>query len=175
MQAKLEIVKIPPGECSRAEAMEMMQASKASVERMVRDGRLRSTLIHREGRREERVYNREDAKRIGREKQSRAILKPPSALAPRPAAAQSEAMIATALSMMAQILKRYEEPPPALPAPEPPPLTILEKLWLTLDEAVELSGLCRSDLLELCQAHVLIARKSPGWKIQRKSLEAFEG
>jgi hypothetical protein len=173
MPPKLEIVKIPPGECSRAEAMEMMQASKASVERMVRDGRLRSTLIPRQGRREERVYNREDAKRIGREKQSRAILKPPSALAPRPAAAQSEAMIATALSMMAQILKRYEEPP-ALPAPAPPPLTVLEKLWLTLDEAVELSGLCRSDLLELCQAHVLIARKSPGWKIQRKSLEGFE-
>jgi hypothetical protein len=49
------------------------------------------------------------------------------------------------------------------------------KLWLSLDEAAEYSGLARTDLLLLCKQGKLTARKSGGWKIQRKSLEEFEG
>jgi hypothetical protein len=71
------------------------------------------------------------------------------------------------------------------------------KLWMTLKEAVEYSGLARADLERLCRMadegrgqvlaeavalergdlprHTLIVRKSNGWKILRKSLEAFEG
>jgi hypothetical protein len=66
------------------------------------------------------------------------------------------------------------------------------KLWMTLKEAVEYSGLSRLDLLEVCKESLrrdrladqvsegrskpqLIVRKSNGWKILRRSLQAFEG
>lgn len=166
-------MKVPEGFCDRPHALQRMQVNDSTIERMVRDGRLKSTVIPRKGRKPERVYKIEDVERQAREREARRAIRPPTAVAPRPPAMQAE-LITTAVAMMAQMLKRFEQPLPALPAPAPP-ITIQEKLWLTLDEAVELSGLCRSDLLGLCQAHVLIARKSPGWKIQRKSLEAFEG
>lgn len=54
-------------------------------------------------------------------------------------------------------------------------VAVSQKLWLTLDEAAEYSGLARADLLTLCREEKLTARKSGGWKIQRKSLEEFEG
>lgn len=57
----------------------------------------------------------------------------------------------------------------------PASVAIGVKLWLSLDEAAAYSGLARADLLKLCQEEKLIARKSGGWKIQRKSLEEFEG
>jgi hypothetical protein len=49
------------------------------------------------------------------------------------------------------------------------------KLWLTIEEAQSYSGLCRKDLLRLCRDGKLEARKSPGWRIRRASLEAFAG
>jgi hypothetical protein len=45
--------------------------------------------------------------------------------------------------------------------------------WITLDEAVIAFGMARADLLALCRAGSLTARKAGGWRILRRSLEAF--
>jgi excisionase family DNA binding protein len=56
-----------------------------------------------------------------------------------------------------------------------PRVGVTEKLWLSLDEAAAYSGLSKADLYRLVQDGKLQGRKSPGWKIRRASLEAFEG
>jgi hypothetical protein len=54
-------------------------------------------------------------------------------------------------------------------------VTAKERLWLSLDEAHDLSGLAKSDLAVLAREGKIVARKSGGWKFRRASLEAFEG
>lgn len=141
------------------ETQRELNTSTATVERMVRDGRLRSKLVPRPGRKPERVYLAEDIDRLKEQKGKRRELRPPSALVPRsPASTQQLALVTTELVRQ-------------LAAPKPIPLS--EKLWLSLPEAQAYSGLAKTDLLVLAQSKRVVARKSGGWKIQRKSLEAF--
>ena len=52
----------------------------------------------------------------------------------------------------------------------------LTKPWLTLKSAVELSGLTRTQILQLCESGTIIAVNSGGWRINRASLAAtFDG
>ena len=52
-----------------------------------------------------------------------------------------------------------------------PRVKVNEKFYLTLDEAVELSGLSRAYLLRQIKAGELKAIKDRGWKIRRSELE----
>ena len=58
---------------------------------------------------------------------------------------------------------------------QPAPIGIREKLWLTLEEASELSNLAKAYLLRAVNEGKLTAVKAPGWRIRRASLEAFAG
>ena len=55
------------------------------------------------------------------------------------------------------------------------PISISQKAYLTLDEAVEYSGLPKAELLRMVQgvAPVLESRKCGRWYIRRKSLDAL--
>lgn len=162
-----EVVRIPPGYCPLAEALKILPVNDSTIERMVRDGRLRSGRIARDRRKPQRVYLIEDLERQAKEKKARETLRPRDLAAPR-SSAKPDA-IAALMALLERLLPQQQQ----LAAPAAPPAA--PRLWLSLDEAAEFSGLAKCDLLDLCQANVLIARKSGGWKIQRKSLREFAG
>lgn len=166
---------------TREEAKQRLAKSDATLDRLVAAGRLNSKLEPRPGRKPERLYHAGDVERLAVEKEEAPLTH---------AAAKSTALVLSheAVSFIKEQIAEFRaarngETQIARPVP------ITEKLWLSLDEAVEYSGLAKSDLLQVCQRSLreqernlyqqqpgnLIVRKSGGWKILRKSLEAFEG
>lgn len=192
MAATKEVLVIPAGYLGLATVMRDLGKSKATVDRLVAAGALGSTLVERKGRKDERVYLAEDVARLKREAEQRAAAKPPpSEVAVRKNGATGMVSILPELVGLLRELASSQRKL-ALPEPEqkpPPTVPVTQKLWLTLDEAVEYSGLARADLVNLCKLAVLasqegldphsaqriVVRKSNGWKILRRSLEAFEG
>lgn len=167
---------LPPGFITREQAMRILQKSETSIERLVRTKEVESRLFPAAGRRPIRYYTEASVQAFKDLEERREAARPPSQLnwkaksAPKEPPPQTSVELAIpdkAVSTLRELLER-------LIAPKPVPLT--EKLWLSLDEASELSGLARGHLLTLINAGKLIALKSGGWwKIQRASLEAFAG
>jgi excisionase family DNA binding protein len=56
-----------------------------------------------------------------------------------------------------------------------PKVPITQKAYLTLDEAVEYSGLTKSYLLMLIRQSRLLAVKTGGWRVSRRSVESLGG
>lgn len=149
---------------TRPEALRALEKSQSTLERLVAAGDIQTKQQEVEGRKPMTLYQRGDVERI--------------AAAPRRAVARIPNNVTPEL---VRALVERTAAPAAVP--------ITEKLWLSLDEAVEYSGLARSDLAKLCQISLreqaawraerlpgtLVVRKSGGWKILRRSLEEFEG
>jgi helix-turn-helix protein len=174
-QANEAISIVPPGYLTREQAMKTLEKSETSIERLVRTGELASKLFPAPGRRPVRYYTAESVEAFKALEERKRAATPPSVLRKREEAKEEReppprslalAVPDSAVTFLREALERLT----ALK-----PVAVTEKLWLSLDEAAELSGLARADLLRLVKAGTLIARKSGGWKILRKSLEAFEG
>jgi hypothetical protein len=174
---------------TETEAAAALAISVKSVQRYATKGLIEIRKRPRTGRKPENICNPSDVTKllpVAHEMPASAIARvsAPERMVrhahPAPFAADFRAMIRT-ISHELETDKRERE----IVATRPP------KLWMTLDEAVERSGLSRLDLLEVCKESLrreqpagqfptalkpqLIVRKSKGWKILRKSLEAFEG
>jgi hypothetical protein len=170
---------MPDGYVSLVEAMRILGRSHQQIDRYVKTDQITSRMIHRPNRKPERVFL--ESSLIARRDQEhrRKAIRPPSQLAPKPqaaalalaapvaAASQALEKVAAGIVGFTSAFDSYTQRKPAVP--------ITEKLWLSLEEAADYSGLVRADLLRLIQAGTLKARKSGGWKLQRKSLEAFNG
>jgi len=177
-------ISIPPGYVTREQAMQTLEKSDTSIERLVRTGELESKLFAVPGRRPIRYYTVKSVEAFRALEERKREVRPPSVVAKRekekeqriaerpPTALVSDATAATLREMIERLMA-------------PKPITVIQKLWLSLDEAAELSGLARADLAKLCREAIgqlpasshdtLLVRKSGGWKIQRKSLEEFAG
>ena len=141
--------------------MRELGKSQATIERMVRAGTLESQLFPREGKRPVRLYRLEGMKSVQR---------PASLIRMRPLKQTDELILNGRTTMtslenvMMKLLDRKDK------------ISVREKLWLSLEESAEYSGLARGDLLRLCrEGEKLTVRKSGGWRIQRASLEAYNG
>lgn len=173
-------VTLPPEWLSIEEAKERLNRSARSVLRLVADGKLASKLEPRPGRKPERVFSAQQVAELARNHSSGAVAVrkapaprerryslPPAAqmhLALPQALGEAIQSLASALAYQADSARELKDEIPAH-----------QKLWLSLKEATLLSGLAQRDVLKLAQTGRIVARKSGGWKILRKSLEAFEG
>lgn len=171
--------RIPDGYLTREQVMQRLEISETGVERRTRTGEIESKLFPCPGRRHIRYYREESVERLKALTERKRAERPPSAQRPFPRAlGAGPAELALALpdksvALLNQLIEIWKAPPAAK-------ILVTEKLWLTLDEAVEYSGLARGDLLKLCQTSrerddgaPLLVRKSGGWKISRRSLERF--
>jgi hypothetical protein len=175
---------VPAGYLPRREALAALGISDATLDRLVKQGELRSRLAPRAGRKPERVYLAEDVEKRKREGEERRRARPPSAIAVSSRGGRDGPFVpfdgTLTIRAMQTALRALETRPLSRPQVE-----LKDKLWLSLDEAVAYSGLAKADLLFVCQESLqaqertereqLIVRKSGGWKILRRSLEAFEG
>jgi hypothetical protein len=155
-----------------ADATKALGKSQTTIERLVAAEELRSKLEPRPGRKPERVYHAGDIERlVNNPTLSHATQQKTMALALPDTLSDSLRRLVDVIAQQADERKadRKVEPEPK------PYVPLSEKLWLTLAEAAEYSGLARADLKRLIEKEKLIARESRGWKILRKSLEAFEG
>jgi hypothetical protein len=186
--AEAKAVVLARGWLATEEVMRELGKARRTIQELAQQGKLHWKMSVREGMRPERVYNARDVEDLKAETQPKPLprLERPKAL---PSAGGWDVPVMVELAIATKKLAE------SIAAPRPLPLS--EKLWLSLDEAVEYSGLARADLERLCQMadegrgqvlaeavalersglprHALIARKSGGWKILRRSLEAFEG
>jgi len=177
--AELETPAVLAGEwLTLAETMRLLEKSQSTVERMVTAGAIATKVEPRPHRKPERLYNAADVRRMAENERDlgrslRLVKAPVSTQLAIPAEAISSLRDVTAewgkgvTASLHEVMTEWQK------GAKRPRLS--EKLWLSLDEAVEYSGLSRADLLTLCQHDRLVARKSGGWKIQRQSLEAFDG
>jgi helix-turn-helix protein len=144
------------------EASRAMGKSARTVERLAESGAIETKFQPVAGRKPVRLFRAGD---VEQPKKVEKKPKPAHALViehqPKPVPPPAQQLTLPALAEMLFAL-RSEVP-------------LTEKLWLSLEEAQALSGLARNDLLRLCQEKKLTARKSGGWRILRRSLEAFEG
>jgi hypothetical protein len=144
---------VPGGYLSREQTMEILEKSQTSIERLVRTGELDSKLFPCPGRRHIRYYTKESVNRFKDLESRKLAVRPPS-----------------------QVVRSF--PVPALVEPPPPPPVPLPAVpWIDLQEAERISGLPESFLRKLCREAKLIARNCgrAGWRLLRKSVEAYEG
>jgi hypothetical protein len=156
-----------------AETVRELGKSQSTVERLVGSGALKSKLEPREGRKPERLYSAEDVRRFagGAEPNTRSV-----GLVKSPPETRL-AIVPDAISAVREVMTEWRN--------QPPPISIREKLWLTLDEAAELSGLSAGFLRDSMVAshnyregeNLIGIKAGPhgAWRIQRASLEAFAG
>jgi hypothetical protein len=171
------------------ETMDALGIQKRTLQDWAHSGFLRFKQQTRKGKRPERVFLSADVQRLLRDGRP-SVTRPVSAKIPRePRPPRSVRATPLELAIPNEGVTMLRELVERLAAPKVSPVSLTEKLWLSLDEAVQYSGLTRADLQETCQLAfkvqaecqaqrlpgALIVRKSGGWKILRKSLEAFEG
>jgi predicted DNA-binding transcriptional regulator AlpA len=173
-QLALEVAPaIPEGYVAMPEAMQMLGKSQATMERHVTNRTVPMRLIPRRGQKPMRVFLASALEELRNKEQRRKAHRPPSAITPKPPALNTQITtfaldkIAAAGIAIASALDAHLHKKPIVP--------IAEKLWLSLEEAEELSGLARATLLKLAQSGAVTALKSGGWKLRRKSLEEFNG
>jgi excisionase family DNA binding protein len=153
--------------------------SRATIERRAADGRVRVQHVPQAGAKPKPYYSIEDLLELKKEKEMRRALRPPSAIAPKPAEPKAvqlqlpEEVLALTRALVAAQTKLLA------PLPEPePPVPVTEKLWLTIREATRLSGIPRRYLRALCDdpASGLLARRfGRSWRVNRESLQAWKG
>lgn len=165
------VEKLPAGYLSYGETSPRL-GSESTIARLVRDGRLRTQLVQRDGRKPERFYSAEDVERIEAERKARALRAAPTAIEARSSA--NPAALPEFLGLLRELVQARQLPAP--PEVKEPAVPLNEKLWLSPAEARRYSGLSRQDLRDLVFDGILVARgKGRGVRILRKSLEAFEG
>jgi predicted DNA-binding transcriptional regulator AlpA len=171
---------LPAGFVTLSEACEILGRSDSTIERYVAQKKLEQRIIRQPGsRRTVRTYPKAALIELRKAEERKKDVRPPSAVAPKPpavalalaapVAATSQALekVAAGIVGFTSAFDSFTQRKPSVP--------ITEKLWLSLEEAEELSGLARATLLKLAQSGAVAALKSGGWRLQRKSLEAFNG
>ena len=174
--------KIPPGFLTAAEAGKLFKRTKRTLLRQVKDGKVRGEWIEREDGNREVVYSQADLKKLKAERDRRTAARPPNQVE-----GQMERRLVRnhPLRLLEELAERDRRVFLTMLQAQGQVPRLTEKVWLSLDEAVEYSGLAKSDLVKLCQRSwewkesypppPLTVRKSGGWKILRRTLEAFEG
>lgn len=140
-----------------------------TVQDLAASGKLRWKLRHRPGTKPERLYDASDVAQLAPQERPSVEKKPraPRGSKPEPQGKQLALAVPEATaSLLKEMVAQWHAPKP---------VELVHKLWLSLDEAAEYSGLARTTLLDLIGKSKLVALKSGGWKIQRKSLESFKG
>lgn len=149
-------VSVPAGYVSKSEALRVLEKkSDSSLESYVQRGLIESTLVPRPGRKSERVYLLDSLAALKKNGRLNKQADPENPQKPR---LPSRLELALPDGLLASLAR-----------PRRP------KLWLTLKEARDYSGLSKRKLYELIQEEKLVALKDRGWKIRAKSLEEFAG
>ena len=139
-------------------ACDQLQKSERTIERLVKSGDLKTQMETRAGRRAERMYHAGDLARIA-ELGIESKAETGKSLVPR---SEQTSLV----HVVERAANRYFGTVSRVP-------THL-KLWLSLPEAVEYSGLARTTLLQAIRREHLQAVLSNGWKIRRQSLETWD-
>jgi hypothetical protein len=169
MKAELEVV--PAGWLSMREASQQLARSERTIERLVREGKLRSKIEPRSGRVPERVVEAEGVRTLKKELDERAT---------RTEAQPQRAIAAPGNNGLGELARRVALLP-GVPAVPVAPILVDGKLyavWLSLEEAAAFSGLSKSFLLGSVLTGKLAAVKGGphgSWRIRRTSLEGFAG
>lgn len=164
---------------SKAEAAAALGKELKTIEAMGQDGRLKTARVPRPKVKPEVVYLEEDVKRLKRENEEREARRQDK----RVAVATAPKTIALTLppelvQMIGGLAELARQNPKQLPAPK--------KRWMTLEEAVEYSGLgvtyLKDSLVFEAQfydpgVNILAVKggKQGAWVIRRDTLEAFQG
>jgi hypothetical protein len=143
----------------KADAAEALGISIRQVERYAAAGRIRMKLVRFSGDRSDRnVYSTEDIQRVLGEREAGTMQLVQRAGAPELTADNPFFTTLTA------VLKQHAPPPPRI-----------EKAWLTLEEAVEYSGLPAPQIAMLVRGRYVyaIGRGRGTWRIQKRSLDQW--
>lgn len=150
---------------SLPEAAKTLQKSEKTIERLVKAGSIESKLEPRPGRKSERLYRAADIERLAQNGHgSTAVARVPQSAVPAKMAA-----VQLAPEIMDKFRHVVIDGMSAYASQVPTHL----KLWLSLAEAREYSGLSKPTLLQAIRNGKVTAQKSGGWKIKRASLEAL--
>jgi excisionase family DNA binding protein len=166
---------VPAGYVPKEDVKNALAISDPTIERMARDGRVGSKLVPRQGRKAERMYLATDVERLKREKEKREEIQAAARSAPKllEAGGAEKAEVVSIktgfpVSAVRELLEEWAE--------KREEVGVREKLWLTWDEAAELSGIPVTYVREAAHAgSIKCKRFGRSWRVQRKSLEAFEG
>jgi hypothetical protein len=164
---------VPGGYLRRDEVLDRLGISGATIERMARDERLKSKLVPVPGRKSERVYLAEDVERFKKTKEKREALKPPSArLKPKlveagtPEGKGGDMVVMKGASLPLNGIKELLESWFAKRQ-----VSLREKIWLTWEEAVQLSGIPMACVRQDAKDGRIVARRfGRSWRVLRKSL-----
>jgi DNA-binding transcriptional MerR regulator len=161
------------------ETMRALGIKQRTLQEWTQHGFLKFKRQTREGKRPERMYDAGDVRRLQREGRPAIEKTRNDAETPRKAAPPRPALVPIVpdktVALFNQLLETWQQSLTRAIAPPPPAaVPVTQKLWLTITEACEY-GFARADLLQLIRSGKVKARKSGGWRIARKSLEAFKG
>jgi len=150
---------------TKAETAQRLQCSAKTIERLARAGRIQQKQRTIPGRsRPLPIYNPQDIERLESELLSPQAF-PVDEVEADPEAQPSRLPVKRqeAATMAVNLFQHLAEAQTQV--------RTAEKLYLTLIEAAELSGLPKSYLLRLIKAEKLPAFKFGGWRIRRRDLE----
>jgi len=143
---------------SKAEAAAILECSEKTIERMVGRKEIERQDRRIPGRKSLPVYNPKDIERL-REKSAVVEAFPVKGQGNGNALVKQKRGVGDLAALIDLFGDR-----------ERPRVAVNEKLYLSLDEAVELSGLSRAFLLRQIKGGELKAIKDRGWKIRRSEL-----
>jgi hypothetical protein len=147
------------------EARAFLGKSEKSIQRLRRAGHLRVQMQSREGLGPQRLYRAADLHRI----KNKAI--PASAIAPETSTAIAKVQAPVELAIPSATVTTLRDLVAEWRGP-------VERLWLSVEEAVALSGLREGFLLTAIAQSKIAALKAGfggAWRINRASLEEFRG
>lgn len=153
---------------TQEETMQRLGIAERTLREWCQLGRIAFRTAQNAGKRPRRLYKKSDVDKlaeIGLATPNAKESKPGGAIEPRRPHRGPDVV-----SILAQLLVEMKKEPPALPAPAAPP-----PLWITIDEAHELTRMSKAYLIKLCQDGKVKAVKAPGWLIRRRSLEEYDG
>ena len=181
---------------STAETAKALGKSQRTIQKMAKEGFLKWKLAGLREQPRQRVYSAKDVERIA----AGAVPRPPRSETNTPALVRTARPSAPdAMSILIQMLagqhaekdaerereknllaeqrqrwevelKRQDEAQQRLDEEKKRKLE-LERPWLTIEHAMELSGLTKKQLVELAKSHTIVALQQGGWRINRASLE----
>ena len=146
---------------SKTEAAQILGCSLKTIERLATQKKIQKAMRRIPGRKAKPVYHPGDIEAI---RAGTAQLEPFQGGEHEPAAALAPARRNSGFELLLQLLSNSGPVTPAATAPR-------HKLFLTLKEAVDYSGMSRGWLLNKIKAGELHAIKAGGWKIRRSDLE----
>ena len=146
---------------SKAEAAQIIGCSPKTIERLATQNKIQKAMRRIPGRKATPVYHPDDIEAI---RAGTAQLEPFQVGARETAEGLAPARRNSGVDLLLQLLSNSGASAPAATAPR-------HKLFLTLKEAADYSGMSRGWLLGKIKAEELPAVKAGGWKIRRSDLE----